>query len=173
MDYKLFNVNEKIEALLEQYMDIETGEISPEAEESLNKLGEERTAMIEAIALSIKNNQAVIGAMETEQDNLQKRINRKKSSTDWLTRFLKRSINEGEKFSTPQFEIKWTTSNRLEIDEITAMPENFVKDKAFKKFINVNTTYKWDKKALTELHKSGKPLLAGMNYITTKNIKVS
>lgn len=172
MNFQLFKISEEIEKLIEENLDIETGEISEEASKALEALQVDRLKVIENMALYIKNKQAELSALEAHKETLEQRIAQRKRSIDWLTRFLKRSVTEGEKFSTPEVELKWTTSNRLEIDDIVCQPDKFLKDKTWKKFLNIKTTVEWAKKELSDYLKEGNQLPVGMNYITTKNLKV-
>lgn len=172
MNFQLFKISESIEKVIEEGLDIETGEISEKSSKALEALQMDRLKVIENMALYIKNKQAELSALQEHKDSIEQRIAQRRRSIDWLTRFLGRSVIEGEQFSTPEVELKWTTSNRLEIDDIVCDPEKFLKDKVFKKFLNIKTTIEWSKKELMDYLKSGKQLPVGMNHVTTKNLKV-
>ena len=52
----MYDVNEKIDWLLDKYMDASTGELAPEATAEIEKLGLQRSALRKGLELAVKRN---------------------------------------------------------------------------------------------------------------------
>lgn len=181
MKWAIYDVNEKIDYLLEKYMNPQTGELAPEAVVQLEALGMERSMLIKNLALAKKRNDVYITGMKEEQKRLGTRIASAEKSSYWLLQQVQNNITEGETIKDDQYEVKWSTSTKLIIDEFDHNAEIEFKDKTpFKKWINkkVETTFAFDKTAIKKFlsltDKDGKFInkLEGMSILKTKNLLI-
>ena len=139
---RLYEINEQIEACI----DAETGEIIDESK--LNELVMERNEKIENVALWIKDLKAEAEAYKAEKQAFadRQRIaeNKLESLKSWLAGVL-----AGEKFKTTKVAVSFRRTKRVEVADIFALDENYVKyseptaDKAaIKKAIEAGETVK-------------------------------
>lgn len=122
----LYEINEKIRAFLEENVDPETGEIL-----NLDTLGDlelERSVKLENYALAIKNIRADIAAIKSEEDSLKARRERLECTEKRLSETLKSELN-GEKFVTARVQITHRKTSSVEVLDIKALPEKFLRYK--------------------------------------------
>ena len=136
----------EIDQQLLDCIDAETGEIIDE--EKLNELTMERNDKIENVALWIKDLKAEAEAYKAEKQAFadRQRIaeNKLESLKNWLA-----SVLAGEKFKTTKVAVSFRRTKRVEVADIFALDENYVKyseptaDKAaIKKAIEAGETVK-------------------------------
>ena len=140
-------------------IDEETGEILNYDE--LDNLKMERNQKIENIGLYYKSVSAEAEMVKAEAKNLTERYKRLENKAESLKKYLAYAL-QGEKFSTPRLAVSYRKSESVEIGQ------DFVYDK---KWCEVSTTYKPDKKKLKDAIKSGKEI-AGVKLIEKQNISV-
>jgi hypothetical protein len=127
-------------------IDTETGEVIDA--EKLNSLQMERETKIESVALWIKDLKAEAEAYKAEKQAFadRQRIaeNKLESLKNWLA-----SVLAGEKFKTTKVAVSFRRTKRVEVADIFALDENYVKyseptaDKAaIKKAIEAGETVK-------------------------------
>ncbi len=122
----LYEINEKIRVFLENNIDPETGEIL-----NLDTLGDlelERSVKLENYALAVKNIRADIEAIKAEEDALKARRERLSNTKNRLEAVLKQEL-DGEKFTTARVQITHRKTNSVEVLDITALPEKFLRYK--------------------------------------------
>lgn len=122
----LYEINEKIRVFLENNIDTETGEIL-----NLDTLGDlelERSVKLENYALAVKNIRADIEAIKAEEDTLKARRERLSNTKNRLEAVLKQEL-DGEKFTTARVQITHRKTNSVEVLDITALPEKFLRYK--------------------------------------------
>ncbi len=122
----LYEINEKIRVFLENNIDTETGEIL-----NLDTLGDlelERSVKLENYALAVKNIRADIEAIKAEEDALKARRERLSNTKNRLEAVLKQEL-DGEKFTTARVQITHRKTNSVEVLDITALPEKFLRYK--------------------------------------------
>lgn len=122
----LYEINEKIRVFLENNIDTETGEIL-----NLDTLGDlelERSVKLENYALAVKNIRADIEAIKEEEDNLKARRERLSNTKNRLEAVLKQEL-DGEKFTTARVQITHRKTNSVEVLDIKALPEKFLRYK--------------------------------------------
>lgn len=115
----------EIDAAIESCIDPETGEVDAEKYEALTI---ERDIKIENTALYIKNLDAEYAALKSEKDAFAARmesIDRKRKA---MRERLAAALN-GEPFKTTRAVISFRTSESLVIDDITAIPAEYLKQK--------------------------------------------
>ena len=125
---RLYEIDQEIEQALNRTMiDEETGEIlaCPDMER-LNELQMEREKKLENVAIFVKNARAEAAAIAAELKELTKRKrvldNQAERTAAWLALVL-----DGEKFSTPKASVSFRKSLATEIDDISKIPEEFLK----------------------------------------------
>lgn len=129
--------------------------------EELDNLNIERDKKIEGIGLYFKNISAESEMVKAEAKNLTERYKRLENKAESLKKYLAYAL-QGEKFSTPRLAVSYRKSESVEIGQ------DFVYDK---KWCEVSTTYKPDKKKIKDAIKSGKEV-AGAKLIEKQNISV-
>ena len=143
----------------EMEIDPETGEVLNY--EELDNLNIERDKKIEGIGLYFKNISAEAEMVKAEAKNLTERYKRLENKAESLKKYLAYAL-QGEKFSTPRLAVSYRKSESVEIGQ------DFVYDK---KWCDVQTTYKPDKKKIKDAIKSGKKV-AGAKIVEKQNMSV-
>ena len=150
----LYEIDRRILALADE----ETGEIADH--EQLDKLQIERDAKLENIALWIKNLKAEEEDYKAEKRAFEERQRQAKAKRESLERYLSDILN-GEKFKTVKVECSFRKSQRVEIDDVYSLPEEYIKYKEPDA----------DKTAIKEAIKQGKEI-AGARIVTALNLQI-
>ena len=103
-------------------IDEETGEILNA--EALDELQLAREAKLEGIACLIKEKRAEAKAILEEQKNLKTRADRLENSADSLENWLAAILN-GETFKTARCAVTWRKSERVDVLDPEAIPEQY------------------------------------------------
>lgn len=140
-------------------IDNETGEILNADE--LDNLKMERNQKIENIGLYFKSVSAEAEMVKAEANNLTERYKRLENKAESLKKYLAYAL-QGEKFSTPRLAVSYRKSKSVEIGP------DFVYNK---RWCEVSTTYKPDKKKIKDAIKSGKKV-TGAKLIEKQSISV-
>lgn len=150
----LYEIDRRILALVDK----ETGEINDF--EQLDKLRLERDAKIENIALWIKNLRADEESYRTEKQAFEDRLRQARQKRESLERYLSAALN-GESFKTAKVECSFRRSQRVEVDDIELLPEEFLKYK----------NPEADKTAITKAIREGKEI-AGARLAAALNLQI-
>ncbi len=118
----LYEINRQILSLIDE----ETGEIIDF--EQLDKLQMEREQKLENIALWIKNLKAEEESLKTEKQAFEERQRQTKTKRESLERYLSEALN-GETFKTPKVVCSFKKSQRVEVNDVFALPEEYIKYK--------------------------------------------
>ncbi len=122
----LYELPEKLEALLEDVVDKDTGEITPEAQAQLDRITDQAEDVACDIAAYMKNLEAERGAVETEMKKLQIRERSLKRRIDWLKEYLATHLAsmglEGKKLQDGRVRITWNKTSSIEIYDPVALP---------------------------------------------------
>lgn len=148
----------EIEDAIMECFDAETGEIFDE--EKYNALSLERDVKIENICLYIKNLKAEVDALKNEEDAFKKRRKSAENKMESLKRFLTGYLN-GMPFNTTKVKVSWRASEKVEVDDITKVPEEFLK----------KVEPEADKTELKKALKGGK-VIDGVHLETSNNIQI-
>jgi len=142
----LWEIDKNIEAILEDAIDPETGEISEDLFEQYEKLQMDRDQKVENIVCYIKDLKAEAAAIKEEKANLDKRARSAENKADRLKQYLEFCLH-GEKFSSPRGSVSYRKTTKVEVDEnrLNEVPERFLRYK----------DPEVDKKAVTEALKAG------------------
>lgn len=125
---KLYEVNQKLEWLIEACCDPETGEFtaSPEAEQEIAALEIERTEKAVEIGAYIKGLNAEAVALAEEEAKLRNRRSAVTRRAEWLCDYLAREY-QGENIKDPRCVIGWRKSVVVIICDERVLPEEFWK----------------------------------------------
>lgn len=113
---KLWEVSDKVEVILAECVDRETGEIEPEAEKQLDDLQLERRKLIFEIARYIKGEHAEALAILNEADKLVKRAKSHQSRARWLEGYLEKHVYTTEKYEDPTVKVHWKQSTAVKLE---------------------------------------------------------
>lgn len=150
----LYEIDQRILSLVDE----ETGEITDF--EQLDKLQLERDAKIENIALWIKNLKSDEESYKAEKQAFEDRQRQAKQRRESLERYLSDVLN-GEKFKTAKVECSFRKSQRVEVENIDLLPEEFLKYK----------DPEADKTAIKEAIKEGKEI-TGARLVIALNLQI-
>lgn len=148
----------EIDAAIMNCIDEETGEIIDPV--LLDELEMDRDTKIEQIALGIKNLTAEAEAIKKEKLVLANRQSVTEKKVEGLKNYLSNYM-AGAKFKSPRVAISWRKSEAVEVDEVYALPEEFLKYKE----PEVNKT---DLKAALQLG----TVIAGARLVQRQNIQI-
>ena len=154
----LYDISEKLDTLINEAFDIETGELY-ETQEELDKAIDEceldLDTKIENIGLYIKNLTADIEMLKHEEDNLKKRRKSAENKIESLKQYLNGYLtavypNNNDrarwKFKTAKVMLGYRKSNTVEVPDIDKLDKNFLK---------VKTEVSADKIAIKDAIKNG------------------
>ncbi|MCD8109159.1 MAG: siphovirus Gp157 family protein [Oscillospiraceae bacterium] len=116
---KLYEVNQAIESVIDQMVDIETGEILPvsdELMEQLNSLEMERERILGYLAKLVLNTRAEAAALREEETRLKNRRDRLEKKENRLMEILDRECG-GEKTNLGVATFSYRKTSRLEVSD--------------------------------------------------------
>ena len=113
----------EINAAITSCVDMETGEIIDEA--ALNKLTMAKAEKVRNIACWIKNLVAEAKAYKEEKESFAARQKTAESKAESLKRYLSEAC-AGETYKETEFTISWRTSKQVIVDDIRAVPDEFL-----------------------------------------------
>jgi hypothetical protein len=122
---RLYDIDEDIKRVLEEYIDEETGEIKEGFDEAYEKLGRERDAKIEGVGLMLKETSAFLKAAKAEKAALDKKIKSAETEVESLKTYLTLALN-GEKFKTDRVSMYYSKSKHIEIAENAQIPMKYL-----------------------------------------------
>lgn len=163
----LYEIDAAIEALLNDSVDPETGEIDPSVTEHLDALGMERESKLENLGLMHKNYTAESKAIADEIKSLQNRKRILDNRIAWQEKILTRYL-DGQRFETPRLQVRFRKSTTVEIDDI----DQFLADHAGDdRIIRITVEQKPDKTAIKGLLATGEAI-AGAYLAEHNNIQI-
>ena len=158
----LYQIDQQIENLIQASVDLETGEILPDASTKLDALIQDKNQKIINTAKYIKNRSAFVDAMKGEVRALSERIRSEESRMSWLEDYAKHYMAYGEKYEDPQCVVSLRRASRVEVGDINLIPDNYKREK-----VKVSA----DKKAIAEAIKSGSTV-NGAQLIETFSLQI-
>lgn len=127
MGMSLYEIDSRLVAAFDAAVDTETGEVlSEDALDEFHAMQMAWDDKVENIALWIKNLTAEAKAIKEEQDALAARRKAIEAKGDRLLRYLSGYLN-GAKFETAKVKVSWRKSESVQIDDISAIPEEYLK----------------------------------------------
>ena len=154
----LYEISDKLSALIEEAFDIETGEIYDSQEEldkAIDACELDLDTKLENIGCYIKNLEADVEAFKREEDNLYKRRKSAENKIESLKRYLNGYLsacypNEEDKakwrFKSPRVVLGFRKSTTVEVPNLEELDKDFIK---------IKTETSADKKAIKEAITSG------------------
>lgn len=155
----LYEISDKLDVLINEAFDIETGELY-ETQEELDKAIDEceldLDTKIENIGCFIKNLEADIDMLKKEEDNLKKRRKSAENKIEGLKKYLNGYLTAVYpidadrakwKFKTPRVVLGYRKSSSVEVPDI---------EKLDKEFIKIKTEVSADKTSIKNAIKEGK-----------------
>lgn len=130
---KLYEYPDELEAIFEQFVDKETGEITEEEEgdfdAALEQLEGARKQKLINIGRMIKTKSALEGMLKTEQDKLAARRKTLNKAIEWLTEYAATSVKPSEEVSDATVCLKWKNTERVVIDDEDDLPKIYTRVK--------------------------------------------
>lgn len=148
---KLYEINREIEEILENAIDLETGEISEEAIQRLKELQLEKDAKVENVALWHKNLLAESKAIADEIKSLQDRKRSLERKMAWQENYLQFAL-DGKKYESPRVAITYRKSTAVEIADMDKFIVNHREDPDM---VTTKVEYAPNKSKIKEILKSG------------------
>ena len=163
---KIRDLNQEIESILEENVNLETGEINEIAFKQIEGLELSKEEIIHQVGLSAINFANNALSVDAEIKRLQSIKKARQSASDWLKKQIRSLVKEDEKFSFNDLEIKWGKSKRIVAEDVN------LKELSRSHPHLVNVEYKLNKtECKMELKESG-VLPEGITEIENKNIQI-
>ena len=146
---KLYELDQKINELIANSIDPETGEVSDGFIEKLDALNMERNEKIDNIMRLYKNLISDAAGWEAEEKRLSELKKSAKNRAESLKNYLSRYMEAGvEKFTSEHGKIGWRKSEKVVVQDVDTLPEEFTKVKVEVKadLISLKNALKEDRK---------------------------
>lgn len=146
---KLYELDQRINELIANSIDPETGEVSDGFIEKLDALNMERNEKIDNIMCLFKNLINDAAGWEAEEKRLSELKKSAKNRAESLKNYLSRYMEAGvEKFTSEHGKIGWKKSERVVVQDVDTLPEEFKKVKVEVKadLISLKNALKEDRK---------------------------
>jgi hypothetical protein len=128
MSLKLWQMDERLEAMIFAATDRETGEIDELALLEIDALELDRELKILAIAGFIKSERAEGDAVQLQADALADRARGHQRRADRLLAYVERHLPQGESIRDNRHWLKWKRSSAVEITDESKLPAEFMTD---------------------------------------------
>lgn len=161
---RLYDIDQRIEELVANSIDPETGELHIDPEQ-WNALQMERAEKVENIALFMKDVAADAEKLKHEIDALTERYRAAQKQAESLKNYLAFALN-GEAFKTPRVACSWRQSESVEVDE-SFLPWALANAEEYLRF----KTPEPDKTAIKNALKEGKSVI-GAELVKKSNLTV-
>ena len=146
---KLYELDQKINELIANSIDPETGEVSDGFIEKLDALNMERNEKIDNIMRLYKNLISDAAGWEAEEKRLSELKKSAKNRAESLKNYLSRYMEAGvEKFTSEHGKNGWRKSEKVVVQDVDTLPEEFKKVKVEVKadLISLKNALKEDRK---------------------------
>ena len=125
--YEIDSAYQAAQDRAEAYAAEHNGEILPEFDVELTALEMERDKKIENTIKYYKNQLALADMIDAELDALKARAKAHRNNADRNKQYLGGIIEPGQKQEYGCGKISWRKSERVEVTDINALPESFIK----------------------------------------------
>ena len=127
---KLYELDQRINELIANSVDPETGEVSDGFIEKLDALNMERNEKIDNTMCLIKNLLSDAAGGEAEEKRLAELKKSAKNRAESLKNYLSQYMEAGvEKFTSEHGKIGWRKSEKVVVQDVDTLPEEFKKVK--------------------------------------------
>lgn len=124
----LYDVDERIEQLMEKSVDMETGEVAEGFIEQLESLQMERNEKLDNILCYIINLNAEAKMHEEQEQKQRKMKTTAKNKAEWLKGYLTRHMEAGvEKFTSAHGSISWRKSEKIIVEDVASLPTEYLR----------------------------------------------
>lgn len=117
LKWQIYQVDNAVRDIIENDINLETGEIEYEISEQLEAMEIAREELTKNVILYYKETSAFQEAIKVEKKRLSDMDSQLTNRLAKLKTFIKNSVPEGEKIKTEQFQISWRKSSSFEIDK--------------------------------------------------------
>lgn len=128
MSLKLWQMDERLEAMIYEATDMETGEIDEQALFHIDALEMDKEMKILGLAGYIKGERAEGDAVQLQADALAERAKSHKRRADRLQAYVERHLPQGESIRDDRHWLKWTKSSAVEITDESKLPSEYMTD---------------------------------------------
>lgn len=163
----LYEINREIEEILENSIDMETGEISEDAISRLNELQLAKDQKVENVALWYKNLMAESKAIADEIMVLQARKKSLDKRMEWQKEYLQFAL-DGNKYESPKVAITYRKSQSVEISDMDSFIEGY-KDNP--ELVNVKVEWSANKTNIKKMLKEGQEI-DGAVLVEKQNMQI-
>jgi hypothetical protein len=115
--WNIFQVNGAIKDIIENDVDLETGEIAYDISEKLSSLQIAKEELVKNVVCGYKEINAFFKSVEEEKKRVSALYKSLEVKLKKLKAFIRENVGEGEKIKTPQFTLYWIGSSGIEYDE--------------------------------------------------------
>lgn len=146
---KLYELDQRINELIANSVNPETGEVSDGFIEKLDALNMERNEKIDNTMCLIKNLLSDAAGWEVEEKRLAELKKSAKNRAESLKNYLSQYMEAGvEKFTSEHGKIGWRKSEKVVVQDVDTLPEEFKKVKVEVKadLISLKNALKEDRK---------------------------
>lgn len=164
---KLYQLADDLETayqLMSETIDEETGEINPDALELLNQCKLSFDEKISGVVEFVKRLSSDYEAYKAEELRLSKFKKTTEKKIEWLKSYIKDCLVKAgkDKVETISCKVSLGTSHAVNILDVNQIPNEYK---------TIEQTIKVDKKALTDIFKSGQ-VVPGAEYIDNINLRI-
>jgi len=124
---KLYEITNEYATLLEealQYASENNGEIPAELSDAMDLLELEKDKKLDTLIRMYKNECSIASAIEVEIKSLKERMKSHDNKSEWIKRYIRDNIQEGEKKEFSCGKIGWRKSSSVEIVDESKLPES-------------------------------------------------
>lgn len=144
---KLYELDQRINELIANSIDPETGEVSDGFIEKLDALNMERNEKIDNTMCLIKNLLSDAAGWEAEEKRLAELKKSAKSKAESLKNYLSQYMEAGvEKFKSEHGTIGWRKSEKVIVQDVSTLPDEFKKVEVKADLISLKNALKEDRK---------------------------
>ena len=123
---KLWEMDERLEAMIHEATDRETGEISEEALFEIEHLEMDREKKLLSLAGYIKGERAEAAAVATQAERLSDRAKSHNRRADRLQKYMERHLKRGEEMRDDRHWLHWRKSTAVEVLDEKKLPAEFM-----------------------------------------------
>jgi uncharacterized membrane protein YheB (UPF0754 family) len=123
---KLYEINNEYSKAMEDallYASENEGEIPEHLAEKMEALEIDKDEKIDTLIRMYKNECAIAGAIEAEIKCLKDRMKSHDNKIEWVKKYIRQNIHEGEKKELSCGKISWRKSSSVEIVDETKLPD--------------------------------------------------
>lgn len=163
-DYiQLYNINQEIFDLINNGVNEETGELTPEVAERFQQLQLKKEDIIQSVGLTHIINKAEAEKVDAEIKRLQSIKSFYSKREDAAKRLIQKFIRLGEEYKFPNLQIKYKKNPpKVVVDDLIDLDTMYESGSTL---VKRDISYSLDKNLVKEFHKDNKPLPDGVRVV--------